>query len=133
MVNKKTIQNKTRMNFELFKSSVCHEVKNSGDKNFLIDVLSSDRIREYYKKELYAECFYLLAMVDYLSKENDVPICTNYNDIRCRKLQEMIYPLDVILLDRLDKSDMYRQKSLKAAIPEFLKYNIVESDIRNVC
>ena len=34
---------------------------------------------------------YLLAMIDYLSRINDVPLCTNYNDIRSRKLEKLYF------------------------------------------
>ena len=53
-----------RCNFELFKSNVCHRLKESGDIDFLIETLEKDMIREYYNRKWYLECFYLLAMVD---------------------------------------------------------------------
>ena len=58
---------KYRMDFELYKSAVCHQVKDMGDMPFIIKTLESNEIRELYQKKWYAECFYLLAMVDYLS------------------------------------------------------------------
>ena len=74
----------------------------------------------------------LLAMIDYLSRENDIPICTKYNDIRSRKMKEMLYPASVVLMDKAMKTDTNRKESIRKAIPEFLKYNIVEVDVRNV-
>lgn len=38
-----------RCSFELFKSNVCHWLKEEGDIDFLIQVLESDLIRKYYK------------------------------------------------------------------------------------
>lgn len=122
-----------RTSFEVFKSNVCHFVKDKGDIDFIIDTLTSDEIRSLYKRKWYAECFYLLAMVDYLSRENDVPLCTKYNDIRNQKMKDVIYPASVILMDETMKTDKHKQESLTHAIPEFLRFNIVESEVRNVC
>lgn len=40
-----------RCSFELFKSNVCHWLKEEGDIDFLIQVLESDLIRKYYGKD----------------------------------------------------------------------------------
>ena len=40
-----------RCSFELFKSNVCHWLKEEGDIDFLIQVLESDLIRKYYVLE----------------------------------------------------------------------------------
>ena len=37
-----------RCSFELFKSNVCHKLKNLGDIDFLIDALERNEIRGYY-------------------------------------------------------------------------------------
>lgn len=121
-----------RNSFDLFKSNVCHYVKDKGDIDFIIETLSKDEIRTLYDRKWYAESFYLLAMVDYLSKENDVPICTNYNDIRSKRLQEPIYPTSAVLADKAMNTDKHCKECMEHAIPEFLNYNIVESEIRNV-
>lgn len=121
-----------RSSFEIYKSNVCHYVKAKGDIDFIIETLSTDKVRTLYDRKWYPEAFYLLAMVDYLSRENNVPICTNYNDIRAGRLQETIYPASVVLVDSIMKSDNARKEALRDAIPEFLNYNIVESEIRNV-
>lgn len=124
--------NQKRVDFDIFKSNVCHFVKDKGDIEFIIDTLSSDEVRVLYDRKWYAEAFYLLAMVDYLSKENNVPICTNYNDIRSQKLQSPLYPASAVLFDTALKTDKYCKECMKNAIPEFLHFNIVESEVRNV-
>jgi hypothetical protein len=35
-------------------------------------------------------------MLDYLSRENDLPICVEYNDIRATTLKKPIYPASII-------------------------------------
>ena len=122
----------TRPSFEVFKSNICHQVKQKGDIDFIIDILTSDEIRILYDRQWYAEAFYLLAMLDYISRENHVQLCTKYNDIRTQKLQEVIYPIGVVLLDMAANTDKHRKECLKNAIPEFLHFNIIESEVRNV-
>jgi len=118
--------------FETFKSNVCHSVKDMGDLEFLIDTLETGKIRELYEKEWYAESLYLLAMADYLSRENDFPLCAEYNDMRCAKLQRTIYPAGVLAICAAFKSDEPKAESLREAIPEFIRHNIVEAEVRNV-
>ena len=117
-----------RCNFELFKSNVCHRLKESGDIDFLIETLEKDMIREYYNRKWYLECFYLLAMVDYISREIGAPLCSEYDDLRQQRLQKLVYPTGVqSVKEQLDK-----KKAVKNSIPEFLRHNIVESEVRNV-
>ncbi len=119
--------------FEIYKSNICHLVKDKGDIEFIIDILEENQIRTYWERKWYRESFYLLAMVDYLSRENDLPLCNDYEDIRNCSLPEPLYPRDVILAAKLDASLDVKEQCLKEAIPEFLRFNIIESEIRNVC
>ena len=121
-----------RCNFETFKSNVCHLVKNMGDLPFIIDVLESDKIRTLFNKKWHPESLYLLAMVDYLSKENDLPICTNYDDLRVARLPKPIYPSSIIAMSVASNSDVHKRRSFDNAIPEFKRFNIVENEVRNV-
>jgi len=121
-----------RSAFETFKSNICHMVKDMGDMGFIIDTLEKDKIRELYQKRWYPESLYLLAMVDYLSRENDLPLCSDYNDIRAARLREPIYPSSVIAMSAFSGSDQPKKDSYAEAIPEFIRFNIVESEVRNV-
>lgn len=121
-----------RCDFTCFKSGVGHHLKRSGDIGFILDTLQSDDIMYYYEKEWYPECMYLLAMLDYISRINDVPLCDKYDFLRNKKLSEIIYPTDILLQCYILKTDEPKEEALREAIPEFLRFNIVESDIRNV-
>lgn len=61
-----------------------------------------------------------------------VYICKEYRDIRSTKLKKTIYPASVMTLSATLKNDLPKEESIRAAIPEFLRFNIVESEIRNV-
>ena len=119
--------------FEIYKSNICHLVKDKGDMDFIIDILKENLIRTYWKRQWYRESFYLLAMVDYLSRENGLPLCNDYEDIRNCKLSDPLYPRDILLAAKLDDAFDMREQCRKEAIPEFLRFNIIESEIRNVC
>lgn len=73
-----TASAEARIDFELFKSRICHQVKDMGDLDFIAQTLQHKEIDRLYQKEQYPEAFYLLAMVDYLCRENDFPICAEY-------------------------------------------------------
>jgi len=122
-----------RQSFDTYKSNICHMVKDMGDIDFIIDTLESDKIRKLYEKKWYPESLYLLAMVDYLSRENNLPVCNEYNDIRATRLREPVYPSSVIAMSVFSHSDQPKKDSYMQAIPEFIRFNVVESEVRNVC
>ena len=122
-----------RQSFDTYKSNICHMVKDMGDIDFIINMLESDKIRKLYQKRWYPESLYLLAMVDYLSRENDLPLCVEYSDIRATRLRDPIYPSSVIAMSAFGRSDQPKKDSYAQAIPEFIRFNIVESAVRNVC
>ena len=121
-----------RLSFEIFKSNICHYVKDMGDIDFLINTIKTDKIYKYLVKQWYREALYLLGMVDYLCRENDVPLLEDYNELRRVKLNKMLYPAGIIILCAVLGNEEPKAKSLQEAIPEFLRHNIVESEVRNI-
>ena len=111
----------------VIKSQICHDLKEMGDINFMLDILKKDRIREAWNEQHYFEAFYILGMLDYLSREHSVPVCTRYNDIRQNKLAEPVYPVGLSLMQ---KAANYPEKL--TPIQEFRRFNIYEYSIRDV-
>ena len=122
----------TRIDFELFKSEVCHQLKELGDTEFIISLLESNAIRKYYDKQCHPEALYLLAMLDYVSRVNAVELCADYNDLRTKKLQKTIYPSGIIAQAIVTGDETIKSKAIIESIPEFIRFNIVEKDIRDV-
>ncbi len=118
--------------FENFKSIVKHRIKEEGDITFLLKVYMGDEIEKYWEDDKKAEALYLLACVDYLSRINELPKATRYNEIRNFKLEEPIWPQDAYLLKKIMPKS-YEENLLMGAIPEFLQFNIVEGDLRDAC
>jgi transcriptional regulator with XRE-family HTH domain len=121
-----------RPTFEAFKSATCHRVKDMGDIEFLIDVSKSDMVFKYIEKRWFREGLYLLGMIDYLCRENGIPLDGSYVDLRRAKLSEILYPAGILVMSAALKSDEPKERSLREAIPEFLRHNIVEAEVRNV-
>ena len=121
-----------RSSFENFKSNICHRVKELGDIDFLIETLESHDIRTYYERKWYPESLYLLAMLDYISRENDVPLVSEYDDIRRCRLEKPVYPARLRAVSAAARSDAALKEAEKTAIPEFMRFNIIESEVRNV-
>lgn len=121
-----------RISFELYKSNVCHRLKELGDIKFIMETLKNDDINRLFKRKWYPESLYLLAMLDYISRENDVPLCTKYAPLRTMKLQETLYPTGILAMAMTSKTEKVLEDVLVQSIPEFLRHNIVENEVRNV-
>ena len=120
------------MDWDNFTSSECHRLKALGDFGYIEVTLKQDTIRQYWDDQDHACAFYVLAMIDYLCRIHELPICTNYNDIRCCKLKETVYPADVRLLSEMNPNSTINADAEAASIPEFIRFNIVETDVRAV-
>lgn len=122
----------SRSSFESFKSTVCHRVKEMGDIDFIMDTLESQEIRTYYDLKWYPESLYLLAMLDYISRENDIPLCDDYDDLRRCKLEKPVYPASIRALVAASNDTSILRNASMTAIPEFKRFNIIENEVRNV-
>ena len=132
MMRKSIFFAENRTDFEVFKSEVCHKLKELGDTEFIITLLESNAIRKYYDKHWYPEALYLLAMLDYVSRVNAVELCADYDDLRTKKLQEIIYPSGIITQAIVTGDETIKSKAIEESIAEFIRFNIVEKDIRDV-
>lgn len=121
-----------RMSFETFKSNVNHYIKDQGELEFILWVYENNRIPFFWEKKWYPECFYLLAMVDYLSKQNDIELCSDFNYIRQFKLDKPMFPRDINITASLDSKLDMKMYCIEHAIPEFKKYNLIEMEVKNV-
>lgn len=121
-----------RSDFDTFKSNVCHWVKDNGDLTYIITVLERDTVHEFYNKGWYRECLYVLAMLDYLCRVNDLPLCANYDDLRSQRLPEPYYPRSVLVDAAIMHDESIKEEACRNAIPEFMRANIVEGEVRGI-
>ena len=73
-----------------------------------------------------------IAMLDFLSRENDIPLCDEYDDLRLCKLEKPIYPAGIRAVCAAMKNDTAMKQAADMAIPEFARFNIIENEVRNV-
>ena len=71
--------------FNLFKRNVCHRLKALGDVTFAIELLEKDLIHHCFERGEYLEGFYLLGMLDLICHTHQIPLPSNYNDLRKMK------------------------------------------------
>ena len=121
-----------RSSFENYKSTICHRLKELGDVSFIIDTLESHDIRTFYDRGWYPESLYLLAMLDYISRENDIPLASEYDDLRSCRLEKPVFPASLRAMTAATGEDDLLKDAMKTAIPEFFRFNIIENDVRNV-
>lgn len=132
LLESKDDQEQSRVDFEIFKSYVQHQVHDLSDFVFIEKVVTSNQIENYFKKEWYPEAFYLLATIDYLSNIHQIPLFNKYDEFRKTKLKKILFPASIAVIASPKDDKKIKDEMLKNAIPEYLQFNIVESEIRNV-
>ena len=120
-----------RSSLETFKNQIRHDVKRLGDVDFINSVIRNKSVDKYWHLEWYFEAFYLLAMVDYLCRVNNIKSDNRYDQIRTYKLPEIAYPSDIVLASALSPDLDVREQAVKNSIPEFMRFNIVEKEVRD--
>lgn len=120
-----------RPSFDNFRSEICHKINSYGDIHFIAWVEVKNAIRLYYNKGWKEEAFYLLAMSDYLRRINHMDQNDAYSYMRKETLPTTIYPSGIKLLAYAKGTTTVLEEAKQQAIPEFLRFNIVENDIHN--
>lgn len=116
--------------FDLFKSDTLQRLKREREEDFIKRMATTDVINNYYQNNKYKEALYLLALLDYLSKKNSLPLLKQYDYLRDYKLDKVYVSKSLYLLLAYKSTTV--TSIYKECIKEFLKYNIVEAEIDNV-
>lgn len=116
--------------FDLYKSEICHDYRRLKDAEFLKKYLINKEIEKLVIDKEYIKAFYLLSFVDYICLKNDLPLANKYGKLRKQKLDK-IYVSESILLLLLNKKITVSQ-IFNECNKEFLKHNIIESEVENV-
>ena len=118
------------LQFDLFKSNMCHEVKRLTCEKFIKRYSDNEVIMKLYEEQKYYESVYLLSLLDNLCNESKKPICEKFNSIREAKFDKLIVPESVYYL--LLNKQITIEELFNESLPTFLSHNIVESEIDNV-
>ena len=109
-----------------------HRIHETDDLTFIENILKSDLISTYVERKWYPEALYTLAMVDYLSRLNEISLYSKYDNLRKAKLDRIIYPASLIIAKEFKQNKQIVEEYYQASIPEFKRFNIVENEIRDV-
>lgn len=128
------IQIPKRLEFDIFKSEMCYRLKTYGDIKFINVIESKKIIEKYWKFKWYAESLYTLALIEELYYENNLEISNKYKFYQKQQLKNPLFPKSAYMEMCLFNSEkeQIEQIYLKNANKYFLKYNIVEGNIRDV-
>ena len=126
-----------KFTFTWYRSEICHFLKESGDADFIAAIVGERWVERFWEWQWYAEAFYLIAIVDYLSDLHNVERYGGYNTYRRYKLENVLYPQDVLINFRLQPEKYNPQMVIEQCKKDpcsryFIRYNIVEGDIRDV-
>ena len=116
--------------FDLFKSNLCHQAKRLTYEKFIEMYSENDEIRKLFEEQKYLESMYLLSMLDYLSLLSGKNKRSDLEDIRNYRFDSLVVSESIYYL--LKNKSIKLEDIYKDALPEFLKHNIVESDIEKV-
>ncbi len=120
-----------RTDFPEFKRHLREMLKRWGDIAFIENMLESDKVRVLFEREMMTEALYLLGMLDYLARENNLPPIAEYDDIRKNKLPKALFPGVLLVMSGINHNDRILRKAEQAAIPELLRFRIIEPDVRH--
>lgn len=115
-----------------YTSELCHMLKRMGDIAFtecILDYVDIDMLIASGRKK---QALYTVAIIDYISKENGIPINPNLSKYRKLKMEVLSFSSGVETYTRIMKTNTMKERALKLALDEFLHYNIVESSVRDI-
>ena len=121
-----------RCSFECFRISVQRRIREIGDYAFILEQLDSDRIRSLDALRWHPECLYLLAMLDCQCGFHRTGIEPRYDDLRMRRLSEPLFPAGLRARMQVLGIDETADTALRLSIPEFRRFNIIETEVRHV-
>lgn len=116
--------------FDLFKSNVCQELKALKKKRFLKKHLENNTVEKYFNIGEFEKSLYMLSMIDYVSNCEHKALPDQYENIRKMKLNKISVPTSLYIMMK-NKQINYSSES-KKFIKEFYIHNIVEAEIDDV-
>lgn len=125
------------LSYDMFRSEICHMYHFDGDYEFIRKVMDANLVVYLWNKCEYAKALYTLAVIDYLSWKNDVPFFEEYEPMRKRKLEDILYPSAIVMLDRMEQSNRNRNMAIEECKNDecgafFFRHNIIERSIEDV-
>ena len=105
-------------NFQTFRNKLHHRLVKENELDIIVELLENKSIDYFYERKDYLKALYLLSLVDYVLKKNDLPVCAEYSEMRRLKLKDPYYVGDSVF-----------EKKVDDCIEEFARHNIYEGDL----
>lgn len=103
--------------FQTFRNSLHHMIVRTDELDLILYIIESKKIDYYVLHEDYIKALYLLSVLDYFSRINDISLCKNYSSLRTKKLNKPF------LVNNIPVEDVNK------CIDEFVAHNIFEGDL----
>jgi len=116
--------------FPLFTSHLSHELKRKGDIEFINTVLLEENLDTIFSSGQYRRTLYLVAMIEYLCRINNVPVKKEIQKYQEYKLKDLTFFDDVETYFHVTEKTDLKEQVMRDSLPEFLKYNIAERNVR---
>ena len=117
------------LEYYVFRNCMINAVNNMPGEVYVGVICALGLIDMLFMAEEYRSAFYLLAMIDYQCRVNQLPIVPCYDHFRQLKLAEVVFPMDTIegvyTPDELDEAIMCDKVD---CIPEFQRFGIIETE-----
>lgn len=125
------------LSYDVFRSEICHMYHFDGDYEFIKKVMRSNLVMVLWNNHEYAKSLYSLAMIDYISWKNGVPLYEGYAEMRACKSEKILYPGGIVLLDKIEHSHRNRDEAIEVCSHDqcgkfFFRHNIIERSIEDV-
>ena len=122
------------LSYDTFRAEACHMYHFDGDYLFISKVMKTNLVMILWDNKEYVKALYMLAMIDYISWKNEVPLFQDYISIRSYKLEKPLFPSEVIMLDKIENSNKNKEIALETCKKDecgrfFFRHNIIERSI----
>lgn len=111
-------------NFESFKNTNLHHLHKTSPLIFIKEIKQKQLIEKYQKDKKYLYANYLYALCKYLIKKYNLNEKINIASVFITK--RYVFPSDTYIKANILNDTSYLYDAYNKAIPEFLKFNIIE-------
>lgn len=127
------MQNYSEISQRNFVSTIEHWLKNSQDKREFVLLLEKEiNLDELFSQNQLEKLYFIIALLEYLSDKYHINISEKAKKYSNGKLDTITYPEGIELYCQVVGDNSIKEMQLKSAIPQFLKYNLVITNIEGV-
>lgn len=125
------LENDAPIEFRYFRNNLLSDLKRNDPVVFANKIIKDKEIDYYYKNNAKPYAYYLLALIDFIYRKNNLPIFDKrYNLLRQEKLNKPFFVgSKIVSFETIEEAENELRIQI---IPEFRRFNIIEEDVFNV-